>query len=113
MYTQDHRCSRRERLAFTRIDLLVINIMLGILVVIAFKAIAAGQIQNQEAVCMNNLRRLAQAWSLYAEDSNGTLVANFDGGGVTTLANSNRTWALGWLDFTGGTSFPPAYGGRS
>lgn len=50
---------------------------------------------------------------MYSDDNNGVLVGNLDGGGVQSIANSNKTWVLGWVDFTGGNSFSPAQGGNA
>lgn len=50
---------------------------------------------------------------MYAEDNGGKLVGNPGVSGTMSLAYSNQTWVLGWLDFQGGMLFPPEYGGRA
>jgi prepilin-type processing-associated H-X9-DG protein len=51
--------------------------------------------------CQNNLRQLAFAWKMYADDNNGNLVYNRDGGGGKSLGN--EAWVGGWLDFSSST----------
>ncbi|MBI2925589.1 MAG: hypothetical protein HYY24_07785 [Verrucomicrobia bacterium] len=48
--------------------------------------------------CLNNLRQLTLGWLMYAEDNQGRLVQNLDGGAAATGTNS---WVRGWLDYTG------------
>jgi hypothetical protein len=85
-----------------------------ILILIALQLPAAGTTrgQGQVASCIYNHHQLARAWQSYAQDNDGRLVGNLDGGNISTLSNSNKTWVLGWLDFNGGTSFG-APGGAS
>ena len=59
-------------------------------------------VRSKAAVCLNNHKQMACAWFGYAEDRNGKLVGNLDGGAVQLLQSSNQTWALGWLDFQRG-----------
>ena len=88
--------------AFTRTELLAVIAMLAMLTILLFTSVVGAQSQNQAAVCLSNVRRLALAWQLYAEDNRGFLVGNLDGGDAQAgLANANRTWCVGWLDFQG------------
>jgi len=80
---------------------------------LAFQALGDGQVRSHAAICLSNLRRLGQAWLMYAEDHGGKLVGNPGDPGTMSLASSNQAWVLGWIDFQGGTSFPPEYGGRA
>jgi prepilin-type processing-associated H-X9-DG protein len=48
-------------------------------------------------MCLNNTKQLGLAWILYAQDSDDKLPGNLDGGGAQNLANTNLTWAVGWL----------------
>jgi prepilin-type processing-associated H-X9-DG protein len=52
-------------------------------------------------------------WIMFADDRDGTLAGNLDGGDVDLIVNSNQTWVLGWLDYNGGNTFPAAYGGSA
>jgi prepilin-type processing-associated H-X9-DG protein len=50
---------------------------------------------------LNNNKQLGLGWTMLADDNDGQLPGNLDGGNVSMLANSNKTWVLGWLDFSG------------
>src|ERR1043165_4530741 len=99
--------------AFTSTDLIAVLAMLLILGAVQGPSLANTTGKGQTASCLDNHRRLVRAWQSYAEEHNGTLVGNMDGGDVSSLANSNRTSVLGWLDpFSRNESaFPPQYGG--
>jgi prepilin-type processing-associated H-X9-DG protein len=89
--------ARKERTgtAFGQVDLLTV---IGVLLLLAFlltPALAHTRLTDQAFQCRNNLRRLVQAWRMYADDYNGALPAN-PNGGVT----SGKCWAYGWEDFT-------------
>ena len=85
--------------AFTRADLLAMIVLIGMLAVLTVKSIAGGRSCSQATACLNNHRRLVLAWRMYADDTDGRLVGNLDG--AVSLSYSNRTWVLGWLDYTG------------
>ncbi|HXT39067.1 MAG TPA: hypothetical protein VN887_03500, partial [Candidatus Angelobacter sp.] len=103
--------SRRDR-AFTFTDLITVLAVVFILIAVQLPSMANTRGKGQVASCLSNHRQLVRAWQWYAQDNNGLLVGNLDGGGVSVLANSNKTWVLGWFDFNGGTSFG-APGGAS
>ena len=97
--------------AFTLTDFITVLAVLLILGAIQWPSVANTQGKGQVASCLDNHRQLVRVWELYAQDNSGTLVGNLDGGNVSTLANSNLTWVLGWLDFIGGSGFPATAGG--
>jgi prepilin-type processing-associated H-X9-DG protein len=96
---------RRNEPAFSRADLLTVMAVASILCLMQIASLAHVKSKGREVPCSRNLGRLTQAWQMYAQDHQGRLVGNLDGGGAMTLANSNLTWVLGWFDFKGGFPF--------
>lgn len=88
--------------AFSRLDLLVTLGMVVLLVSLQASTLANTKGKGSAVTCLHNLKKLASAWLGYADDNQGRLVGNLDGGAVQTLSLSNQTWALGWLDYQGG-----------
>jgi len=88
--------------AYSFTDLIATVGVIILLAALGLPAAANSRTKGQGTSCLNNHRQLANAWQLYAKDNSGRLVGNLDGGNVSILANSNKTWVLGWLDFTGG-----------
>jgi len=100
-------------LAFTLIELLVVIAIIAILASMLLPALAKSKSKATGIVCLNNGKQIALGWIMHADDNDSVLVGNLDGGNVSTLSNSNKTWALGWLDFGGGTALGAANGGNS
>ncbi|PYJ86964.1 MAG: hypothetical protein DME22_03255 [Verrucomicrobia bacterium] len=94
--------SQRER-AFTFTDLITVLAVVILLNMLQLPSAATIRGKGQSASCLNNHRQLVRAWQLYADANGERLVGNLDGGDVSVLANSNRTWVLGWFDFNGGS----------
>ena len=70
--------------------------VLGLLGSVQLVSLAGGRAGSQADRCRDNLRRLAQAWVMYADDNGGKLTPN--NGSNTT--HPRGTWAAGWLDYT-------------
>lgn len=81
----------------TLIELLVVIGILGILTALFLPAIARAKNSAQVTSCLNNLRQLQVAWTMYADDYEGRLVPN-----KFVLGNphsSRFSWVQGRLDF--------------
>jgi prepilin-type processing-associated H-X9-DG protein len=82
--------------AFTRSDLLIVVALVLLLVAVQLPMFGNTQSGSQAGTCANNLRRLVQAWNMYADDNGGRLAPN-NGSNPT---HPGGTWVAGWLDFS-------------
>ncbi len=92
------RCSRNRPgeiarfEAFTLIELLVVIAIIGILAALLLPTLSKSKARGENVVCMNNLRQLQIAWTLYADSNSGWLAPNR---GIT---ETNQSWVWGWLN---------------
>jgi len=82
------RVSRRS--AFTLIELLVVIAIIAILAAILLPVLAKAQQRADRAYCANNMRQLALAWIMYADDFNANLPVNGD-----TSDQTLNSWVKG------------------
>jgi len=84
--------------AFTLIELLVVIAVIAVLMAILMPALNRAREQGKRAACLSNLKQMAMAWNLYADDNAGKMV-----NGNTALGSFNRdgTCWVYWQD--GGT----------
>ncbi len=61
--------------AFTLIELLVVMSIIGLLVAILLPSLQGARRSVHGVICASNLRQLATGWNIYAQQSNGAIVA--------------------------------------
>ena len=66
------------RKGFTLIELLVVIAIIAILAALLLPALTEPGAKAQGIQCMSNLKQVVLAWTLYADDNNGTLVPGRD-----------------------------------
>ncbi len=100
--------------AFTLIELLVVVAIIALLISILLPSLAEARRQTRTVVCRSNLRQLAMAWLMYANEWNGCLPGTTnDFQGYSMNPNTVTTWCwLGTFDGKGGdlVSFVPRKG---
>ncbi len=83
---------------FTLVELLVVIAIVGVLAGLLFPAIAKAKNSGKVTACLNNLRQLQLAWTMYADDHDGRLVRN-----DYVIGNphpSRASWVQGRLDYS-------------
>jgi prepilin-type processing-associated H-X9-DG protein len=86
---------------FTLTDLLITLAVVGLLGATLATAMASTRPNTLAFQCLNNLRQLGSAWTMYSDDYVGALVYNRDG---ASAGNSgDPSWVGGWLDYSSST----------
>ena len=67
---------RRAAGAFTLLELLVVIAIVATLAALLLPALGKSKAASQSLSCLNNLKQLETAWTLYTDDHNGTLPEN-------------------------------------
>ena len=89
-----------QRGAFTLLELLVVLAIIGLLAGLLLPALARAKAKGQGIACLNNIRQLMLAWTLYPEDNNGKLVRNAAFNGIARYRADTGGWIHGWLDYS-------------
>jgi len=90
---------RCKRTGFTLMELLVVIAIIAILMAILMPALQRAREQGKRAVCLSNLKQLALAWSVYADENDDKIV-----NGAAGFSDVKTSWAdhaneQAWLGF--------------
>ena len=78
---------------FTLIELLVVIAIIAILAAMLLPALATAKEKAHSVACMNNIRQLQIAWTMYADDNNDTCPINSEAGSPPVAQPGS--WVLG------------------
>jgi prepilin-type processing-associated H-X9-DG protein len=90
----------RKPPAFTRLELLMVLCVLALLISVLIPSRALARNGGHALQCLNNLRQLIGASSMYCADNRDALPMVFHGGYVPVSGEPARPWVNGWLDWT-------------
>jgi len=79
------------RKGFTLVELLVVIAIIAILMAVLMPALNLAREHGKRAVCLNNLKQLTLAWSVYADENDDKIV----NGGVGCGPPYNSNWGHG------------------
>src|SRR6266446_4957280 len=88
--TQNEPCTGQSS-AFTIVELLVVLAVLALMVCLLATARAASRPNFQGALCLNNMRQLMAAFTMYTHDNSDLFPPNPD----NAFSTSGCSWVLG------------------
>jgi len=78
----------KPKKAFTLIELLVVIAIIAVLMAVLMPALNRAREQGRRAVCLSNLKQLALAWTMYADENDDRIVNGEAAGGGNGLAST-------------------------
>jgi len=82
--------------AFSLIELLVVMAVIAILASLLLPSLSSAQARGRQVACLNNLRQLELAWTMYLGEHNNTMPENkMTGTGLLGCVSTTNSWVIG------------------
>jgi len=82
--------------AFSLIELLVVIAVIAILASLFLPSLSSAQAKGRQVACLNNLRQLQLAWTMYLGEHNNTMPENkMTGSGLLGCVSTTNSWVTG------------------
>ena len=105
MNARNKQTQHGNQRAFTFVELIVVLGVILVCAVMVLPAMAKTRSNSSMARCLNNLKQLASAWTMYSADNKGSLVSAYP-----SFAGFGGSWCKGNAS-TGGAAGSYVYGG--
>jgi prepilin-type N-terminal cleavage/methylation domain-containing protein len=90
---------KQFRDAFTLVELLVVITVIAILASLLLPALVVAKIKAQGSYCLDNMKQMSLAWSMYSHDYSGFLAPNSDLGNEGKDLE-NPAWVAGTMSYS-------------
>ena len=88
----------KRRKGFTLIELLVVIAIIAILIAILMPALSRAREMGKRAACLSNVKQLALAWIMYADENDDRIVNGATGFSFTTTGWGDHGKERSWID---------------
>src|ERR1700727_1433831 len=85
----------KQNRGFTLIELLVVIAIIAVLAAMLLPALSMSKGKAQEISCMNNLKQLQTAWTMYNGDNNGQIASCWPYLPASPAVLNLNAWVLG------------------
>jgi prepilin-type N-terminal cleavage/methylation domain-containing protein len=96
MSRSQNRLSASRIQAFSLIELLVVMAVIAILAALLLPSLSSAQAKGRQIACLNNLRQLQMAWTMYLGEHNNVMPENkMTGSGLLGCVSTTNSWVTG------------------